>query len=361
MRTRRLPHLDDAALLARLRELVAHHRAATAQLLIHLGEVEARRLHAPAGHPSLFEYCVREFGWTRQTTFKRIGAARAARRFPPILTALEQGKLNVSGVILLRSYLTRENAAELLRAASGRPNTEIAVMLAERFPKPDVTTRITAASKPETQLSARIVAPSANTLELGHVPQVEVRSDSRPQALVERPVPPPRLTPLAPERFALQVTIAGDTHALLRRAQELLSHQNQSGDVAQVLHRALQQLVQQLEKRKYAATDRPRAPRAEAPRGRRIPAQVRRAVRERDGDRCTFVGDNGHRCESRTRLEFDHVQPYALGGTATVEGIRLRCRTHNQYEADRVFGASFMDVKRGWRSSRTGNEAHAGP
>jgi hypothetical protein len=36
----------------------------------------------------------------------------------------------------------------------------------------------------------------------------------------------------------------------------------------------------------------------------------------------------------------------ARGGRATVEGIRLLCRAHNQYEAERVFGAGFMDEKR---------------
>jgi hypothetical protein len=29
-----------------------------------------------------------------------------------------------------------------------------------------------------------------------------------------------------------------------------------------------------------------------------------------------------------------------------VDRIRLRCRAHNQYEADRVFGATFMEKKR---------------
>jgi hypothetical protein len=29
-----------------------------------------------------------------------------------------------------------------------------------------------------------------------------------------------------------------------------------------------------------------------------------------------------------------------------VKGIRLRCRAHNQYEAEQVFGAGFMDQKR---------------
>jgi HNH endonuclease len=46
----------------------------------------------------------------------------------------------------------------------------------------------------------------------------------------------------------------------------------------------------------------------------------------------------GQRCAQRTFLEFHHIQPYALGGLATVENISLRCRRHNQYEADLVFG-----------------------
>jgi len=45
-------------------------------------------------------------------------------------------------------------------------------------------------------------------------------------------------------------------------------------------------------------------------------------------------------------MQFDHIDPVARGGEATVENIRLRCRAHNQYEAERVFGAGFMASKR---------------
>jgi hypothetical protein len=77
-----------------------------------------------------------------------------------------------------------------------------------------------------------------------------------------------------------------------------------------------------------------------------VPAEVRRAVWERDGGRCTFVSAAGHRCKARTRLEFDHVEPVARGGLATVKGIRLRGRAHNQYAAEREFGSDFMRRKR---------------
>jgi hypothetical protein len=73
---------------------------------------------------------------------------------------------------------------------------------------------------------------------------------------------------------------------------------------------------------------------------------VKRAVWQRDGGRCTFVGESGRRCEAKRGLEFDHVTEYARGGEATVDGIRLRCRGHNQLTAERTFGAGFMRHKR---------------
>jgi hypothetical protein len=87
---------------------------------------------------------------------------------------------------------------------------------------------------------------------------------------------------------------------------------------------------------------------------------VRRTVWERDRGQCTFVGDTGHRCGARTRLEFDHAEPVARGGRATVETIRLRCRAHNQYEAERVFGAGFMRAKQAEARERAAGKRAAG-
>ncbi len=128
--------------------------------------------------------------------------------------------------------------------------------------------------------------------------------------------------------------------------QALLGHLLPSGDVAEVFRRSLRELRKQLERRKFAKCDRPRAQKGGSSKGRHIPAVVKRAVCERDGDRCTFVSDNGKRCESRTSLELDHIEPVARGGESTVGNLRLRCRTHNQFEAECTFGAKFMAGKR---------------
>jgi 5-methylcytosine-specific restriction endonuclease McrA len=154
------------------------------------------------------------------------------------------------------------------------------------------------------------------------------------------------MTPLAPGRFGLQVTIGQEARDLLTRAQDLLGHRVPSGDVEAVLTLALRGLVKTLERDKFAATDHPRAGRPRSADSRHVPAEVRREAWARDGGRCTFTSDTGQRCAETRDLEYDHIDPYARDGPATAGNVRLLCRVHNQYEAERAFGADLMREKR---------------
>jgi len=187
------------------------------------------------------------------------------------------------------------------------------------------------------------------------------------QSLVPEPVGPPVeqwialpadrfpvVTPLAPSRFELRCTISKEAHDAINAAKELLGHALPGADAAQIVEKALVELVARLEKQKYADVEKPREQEAEPlsePTTHRVPARVRRLVCERDGGRCTFVAEGGHRCESRMRLEFDHIRPVSLNGKSTVANLRLRCRVHNQYEATRLFGEEFMKRKQAERRS----------
>jgi hypothetical protein len=119
--------------------------------------------------------------------------------------------------------------------------------------------------------------------------------------------------------------------------------------------RALSLLLEKVERAKVGAAAKPRAPRPIRPgtdwqvrtpvlAPRDIPRHVQRTAWRRDGGQCGFVAPDGHRCTERTFLEFHHIRPYARGGLATVENISLRCRRHNQYEAELVFGPRSLPV-----------------
>src|SRR5262249_54156462 len=103
---------------------------------------------------------------------------------------------------------------------------------------------------------------------------------------------PPRVTPLAPQRFGLQFTLDQAGHDLLRNVQNLLGNQVPSGDLAEVIVRALKVYADHLEKRKCAQTERPASGhRACHPDSRHVPSHVKRTVWKRDGGQCSYVSD----------------------------------------------------------------------
>ena len=337
MRAFSLSHVSDRELLHGLISIVAQDRATTARLLAHIAEFDARRLYLPAAFPSMFAYCVHELRLSEDAAYKRIQAARVARQFPVIFEALADGRLHLTAVLMLSPYVTPENADELLAAAIHRTKSEIEALLATRFPRSETLALIeTLPALPPPRPDERL-APR----------QVEAPEPERPgapasQLAPERVAPRSGVAPVAPERFLLQLTIGRGTQDKLLYAQALLGHQLPSGDLAQVVDRALDALIERLERRKFAATKRPQRRERPSAHPRHIPAHVKRAVWERDGGRCTFVSEAGRRCPARRLLEFDHVEAVARGGRATLAGIRLRCRAHNQYEAECTFGAEFM-------------------
>jgi len=374
-----LSHLTNPILLRGLAMLAANNRRTTALLLAHIAEAHERRLFAPAGYSSMYAYCLGELPFSDDAARRHVYAGRTARRFPVIFEMVEDGRLHLTAVVLLAPFLTHENAPELLEAASRKSKTKIENLLAERFPRDDVPAQIES-------LPTRLALPASAPLPLlesspGSPPCIDATAtpdhneaaaapaladptttppptsqnhsteralERVPKSVFVKPSgPPPRVGPLSPGRFSIQFTMGQETHDKLLHARALLRHQVPSGDLAELFDRALDAMIEKLEKRKFAATSNPRRRRnRESANPRHIPADVKREVWERDGGQCTFVGDSGRRCEERGFLEFDHMDPVARGGQATAERTRLRCHAHNQLEAERVFGAEFMRHKR---------------
>jgi len=259
---------------------------------------------------------------------------------------LADGRLHLSAVCLLAPHLTEENHPPLLGAAVHHSKRRVELLLAERFPKPDVpqSIRKLPAQKPQ---PAMAVPPPAPIPIAAPPPEPATPSAPVPAPPAAAPVPPPRpavVAPLAPERFKLQLTISRKTRERLEEARDLLAHQVPDGDLAEVVDRALDALVRQLRRMKFAETEAPQKPRVVEEKGptRYIPNHVKREVALRDGHQCTFVAENGQRCPARGRLEFHHIDPQAKGGSPTLTNITLRCRVHNGHAAEADYGAELV-------------------
>ena len=292
--------------------------------------------------------------------FERRPDQGTRRRYPAVLAALAEGRVHLTGLNLLAAHLKHLTAADVdhvLRAATHRSKKDIELLLAQRFPKADLQAEVRpipsgvslaprptsgpAVHRPE---PAQLVAPTEGEHAPAQVGDPVILSH-------QSAAPPPqtefaRVARLAPQRYGVQFTMDQAGHDLLLQVQDLLGHEVPRGDLAEVFVRALKAYAAQLERRKCAATENPHTARRRNPDSRHVPAHVKRFVRKRDKGRCTYVSDSGHRCEARSDLEYDHVLEYARGGEATVSNIRLRCRAHNQLEAERTYGVEFMRHKR---------------
>jgi hypothetical protein len=322
--------LSDDALLARLKLLANRDRDTTVELVVHLAELEGRKTHLGEGPGSLYTYCRDVLGYSEDAAWNRAATASAVRRYPVILGWLADGSLNVTTVRILRPVLTPENHLAVLTEARRRSKKEVEVILRRLDPKPDVPSTIRKLPAPVPTPAPLPLIATLPQEEGGPAPSPAVAPPSAP---VHRPV----IAPLAPERYRLQFTVSRETHDKLRRVQNLLCREIPDGDPAAIFERALDLLLHGVEKKKLAATTKPRAPRGTKDGSRDIPAHVRRAVWKRDGARCAFIGKIG-RCTERRYLEWHHQQPFGHQGPATVENISLRCRAHNVYESELVFG-----------------------
>jgi hypothetical protein len=239
---------------------------------------------------------------------------------------------------MLGPHLTPENLSEVLARARHRTKKEIAKLVRELAPLPDVPARI----EPLGPAPARLVPNSptwqqwvtslcpVRELAAGDRPADWVdgandatgdESQAGPKSAASAPARVDAGAPAAPQRFKVEFTAGEEYVSLVERAKALLSHAVPAGALEEIQLRAMRLLVAELEKRKYAVTARPskRQPQVsdgapalgaaespEAPSGeqgsdepvrrkRTVPAAVRRAVFERDGGRCTYVDDGGER------------------------------------------------------------------
>jgi hypothetical protein len=306
-----LANLSDEELLSSLSAVCFETRRLLGRLLLHLIEVEARRLDLRSACSSLYDFCQRRLGMSESEAVRRIEAARLVRRFPTLLEHVERGEIHLTALLLLRHHFTGDNVEQLVAATTGKTKREIEELLAARAPKPDVLPTITPVPTP---------------------------SHSPFPARVGVPPSPMRLEPLAPMRHRLELTISTEVRAKLERARDLMSHRIERGDLETVLDQALDALLAKLEKERV---------------GDGVPRAVRREVFERDGEQCTFTNEAGNRCPARSDLELDHIIPRARGGKSEAPNLRVVCHPHNQLYAEQAFGREHVERQRHLRQRRS--------
>lgn len=199
--------LDDKSLLDAAMRLAIEERRATAALLRALMEIDSRRLYLGQGCASMFTYCTQVLDLSEGAAYNRIEAARAARRYPVILDLLQESAITLTTVRLLSPHLNTNNHGAVLASARHKARREVEELVATLHPKPDAPMIVR--RMPHSHTAPVVVLP--------------VTSVDTPRSMAEAdPAPPVRgaplrvATPLAPERYRIQVTVSRETHDRFR-------------------------------------------------------------------------------------------------------------------------------------------------
>lgn len=378
-----LSELSDSEVLAGARRVVGTSNQLLADLLAHLAEVEARGIHRLKACASLYTYCIYELRFSEDEAFRRASAARWAKTFLPLLDAVAAGELHLTGLLMLAPHLTQQNLQEMLLRARFRTKRELAKLIREIDPLPDVPAKIEPLGPADDSVPKKLRAPTWAEFVSLMAPVRRLKPDEEPRSWIDPELltapndnspnaAPARvevtpLTPLPepPQRYRVQFTATQEYAYLVDRAKALLSSAGTGCSIEELHLRAMQALVDALERRKLGSkrahsepedaavctasrtsNDVPRtqtlAPRQ---RGRAVPKAIRRTVYERDEARCTYADERGERCRETQCLELHHLHAFALGGAHTVDNLTLRCRAHNALAAEDDLGRGHMSAK----------------
>jgi hypothetical protein len=288
-------------------------KSATFQLLEHLAEIDRRRLYAEKGFPSLWVYVNEFLGYSESQTSERVSAMRLMMKVPEVKKELEEGKISLTSTAKLATHVRREKSGtketlELLSAISGKATREVDQYLAQKA-----------------------------TVEF-HMEKFKA---------------------ITSETTRIIIDVDQEFLTLMNRVRELKGHPGSS--TQELMKIAMQNLIKKnevkvTEKKNNSSeikhdnllspntsTLSLRAREGELNPSRYISQQIRNEIRIRSRDQCEYIeSSSGKRCPCKTKLEFDHIIPFAMGGQSTLENLRHYCPAHNQLSAIRHFGFQHM-------------------
>ena len=347
-----LRRLGDAELVQGL--LLAHAAEArvTLRVVMHLIEMERRGIHLEQGFGSLFDYCTGKLGYSASAATRRIKAARCIRDYPEVYWQLKDGRVNLSTIAQVAGILDSQNAGGVLERIAGKSQREVAAIVAEYRPE---------ASLPERVRPVCLKSPDG---AMEFIRRIKMEFGVSPEVWEKFEMVKLLLSNKYPEGVTLEEAFGEileeyyDRHAPERRQARRAKRSEQAaakitdessrvrsgckdGDDAPAQH-VTEQCTGQVAV-KAAEGGESLEKNTEVARTRHIPQQTRDEVYLRDAGRCTYVGKDGRRCKSRWNPEYDHINSFAAGAGHEAHELRMLCWHHNQLEAKKMYGSTFIE------------------
>ena len=371
-----IKQLSNKELLSQTKFLVQKERNIHIQVLRHLAEIDSRKLFFSQGFFSLFDYAVRELGYSEGAAYRRIKAMKLCRDLPETANRLQSGRLSLSAASQLQVFFEKQNKKtkeEEKKTLSLKSSEERISVNEAKERKKSGEDQILIKTPEHLKTGESFQNEDLNrTLPLSQeekenlVKKVESCSTRATEKLLSEADPSLSLPKREKVRFLgkgkveVKIVIDEQCHKELEKLKNLLSHKNPNlsyGELISILSKEAikkhaprekntrqrkEEKVQEnpsIKKQEFtdksaelAVTFAPKSGHQIKKISRSIPSHLRKYIWARDQGQCSYVHhETKRRCASRHLLQIDHVQPFALGGRTEKENLRLLCAGHNQY------------------------------
>ena len=259
--------LSDRELLRETSNLVRHERHLQGAVIDHLAEIEARGLYLQRGFSSLFDYAVRELGYSDAAAARRIGAMRLCADQADAREGLRDGSLTLSAAAELQWAFDRQRRRGSI---SGTAAIAPAGSAARNDPAPDSAPAV---PLPSAEPEPPLVLDAAGRQKLvEEAAGKSARQVRRMLADLDPELAPPadRVRPLGDGRYELKATIDAECQQGLEQLRGLLSHVDPRMTMGQLVGRVVQEALDRHDPsrppRRARGGSRPADAKANAPR-----------------------------------------------------------------------------------------------
>ena len=306
-----LRNLSDIQLEKSIETVRTRELETLSAMLQHLREIDRRRLYSKRGYKSLHDYAIRKLKYSEDQAHRRVSAARLARDLPEVEAKIADGSLKLTHLtdahtLFRKVEHTKEEKLEILRRLENTTRAEARQVLQGAEAK------------------ARYSFEADKSLE-------EVIEELRGLH-----------AHLSFDELMQKICLlAFDRLSPSRKAQRVAKRENEQSEFRAARKSAAAALVltpQSSTDHEKPAKDREiefdnldKETEHQNPPKRYIPTAIRREVWVRAEGKC-------QKCSSKFGLEYDHIVPFALGGTNSASNLRLLCRNCNQRNAIEHYG-----------------------
>ncbi|OFZ47172.1 MAG: hypothetical protein A2381_14350 [Bdellovibrionales bacterium RIFOXYB1_FULL_37_110] len=281
-----LKNYSDKELLAKTKNLIREEQKLLSIILSHLEEIERRKLYSDLGYQSLFDYALKELCYTEQQAWRRINAMRVMRKLPELRNQLNDGSLSLSNINM---------ASSLFKDAK--------------------------INSKEKQLE--IFAEIKNTTK--QACEEKIFELKREYGVLKTPGKT-IIKKTSQHSSRVHVNLSSETLLKLEKIKNLTKEQDLDKIISLMADSYIKQKIEvKCEHKKTPIKN-----------SRYIPRKVKEIVYKRANGEC-------ENCQSTHRLEYEHIVPFAMGGTNDVSNISLFCSNCNKRKAIKDFGLKKMD------------------